>query len=86
MGKLTYDGRCWVGHDETMLIRMSDKTFQRHLNAYLESLGMPTQTLLELMEFERWVCEQRFQAAQQLANLDRWRGCDDPDIRVIRLR
>ncbi len=86
MGKLTYDGRCWVGHDETMLIRMSDKTFQRHLNAYLESLRMPTQTLLQLMEFERWVGEQRFQAAQQLANLDRWRGCDDPDIQVIRLR
>ena len=86
MGRLTYDGRCWVGQDEKILIRMSDKAFQKHLNAYLESLGMPTQTLLELMEFERWVCEQRFQAVQQLANLDRWRGCDDLDVQVIRLR
>jgi hypothetical protein len=65
---------------------MDDATFQKHLHAYLESIGASTQTLLQLWEYERKIYEQRYQAAQHLANLEIWRDCDDPGVTVRRLK
>src|SRR5712692_4232368 len=66
-----------------VLISFSDATFQKHLNAYLEGIGVPTQTYLELMAMVQQVCEQRFQAAQHLSNLEYWRTCNDPGVRIM---
>ena len=88
MSKLAYNGRVWRGmleNEEGLLwVSMPDATFQRHLNAYLEQLGVPTQTYLELMEMVQRVCEQRFQASQQLENLEYWSTCSDPEVRIVR--
>lgn len=75
MGKLTYNGQCWEGHDETVSVRMNDATFQKHLNAYLESIGVTAQTWLQLQDYVQRVCEQRYQAMQHMANLEGWRDC-----------
>lgn len=88
MSKLEYDGltQCWRGfqEDEDGFVRVSmpDATFQRHLNAYLESRGLPTQTYTELMGYVQQVCEQRVQAGEHLSNLEYWRECNDPEVRV----
>ena len=87
INKLTYTGREWQGtlqsEEEILVISFSDATFQKHLNAYLEGIGVPTQTYLELMAMVQQVCEQRFQAAQHLSNLEYWRTCNDPGVRIM---
>jgi hypothetical protein len=90
MGKLHYDGQQWIGNSDDagglLCVSMSDATFQRRLSAYLQSIGVPTQTYLELMRYTEWVCEQRRQAIQQLSNLEYWRNCNDPDVRIFQSR
>ena len=89
MNRLDYDGQEWIGalhnEHEVFCVRMSDKTFQRHLNAYLERLGVSTKTYLELLNYAQEVSEQRYQAGQHLANLEYWRHCDDPEVRLYHL-
>jgi hypothetical protein len=64
---------------------MSDATFQKHLNNHLESIGVPTMTYLELMNYVQEVYEQRFLAAQHLQDLEYWRHCDEPEVRLYHL-
>ncbi len=84
MSTLTYKGQYWIGESDTLLVRMDDATYRRHLNAYLESMGVPTQTYLQLMEHVQAVCEQQYQAAHILRNLDYWRDCNDPEVRILK--
>ena len=90
MGRLHYDGRQWIGDSEDanglFCASMSDATFQRLLNAYLQSIGVPTHTYLELMRYIEWVYEQRSQAIQHLSNLAYWHNCNDPDVRIFQHR
>jgi hypothetical protein len=87
---LNYRGQNWEGireqEDECFKVSMADATFQRHLTVYLESRGMSTLTYLELLEYVDKVLEQRVQAAKQLQQLDYWRDCDDPEVRIIPFR
>jgi hypothetical protein len=89
MSKMDYNGQHWFGtlHTEQELfsVSLSDTTFQRHLNAYLESRGVPTQTYLELMRYVDWVYEQRYQAVQHLRSLDYWRECKDPQVHIVQV-
>lgn len=71
------------GDGEFLRVCMSDTAFQRHLNRYLERMGVPTQTYLELMTYVQQVLEQRYQAVQHLTDLERWRTCDDPEVRIV---
>jgi hypothetical protein len=86
MSKLTYKGTRWEGtienDEETIFLWMSDATFQRHVNAYLERIGVSTLTYLELMRYAQDVCEKRYQAGLHLEDLDYWRHCDDPEVKV----
>lgn len=87
MSRLKYDGLRWVGVSEDdrefLLVSMPDATFQRHLNQYLEHIGVPTPTYLELMAYAQQVLEQRYQAVQYLTDLERWQTCDDPEVRIV---
>ncbi len=88
MSRLTYNGQQWVGafegDGEFLRVSMSDAIFQRHLNRYLERIGVPTQTHLELMAYAQQALEQRCQAVQHLTGLEYWRTCDDPEVRITR--
>lgn len=88
MSELEYKGQEWRGmidnDEELLLVRMSDATFQRHLNAYLERIGVPTLSYLQLIDYVHTILEQRFQAGQYLSNLSYWLSCDDPEVRVFR--
>jgi hypothetical protein len=90
MGTLTYNGTRWEGvienDDETIFLWMSDATFQRHLNAYLERIGVPTMTYLELMNYVQQIGDKRYQAGLYLENLEYWRHCNDPEVRVRQFR
>ena len=86
MSNLTYNGIRWEGiienDEETLFIWLSDATFQRHLNAYLESTGVPAMTYLELMNYVQEICDKRYQAGRHLENLEYWRYCADPAVKV----
>ena len=90
MGRLHYDGQQWIGNSDDagglLCVSMSDATLQRHLNAYLQSIGVPTQTYLELMRYIERVCEQRYRAIQLLSDLEYWRNCNDPEVRIFQSR
>jgi hypothetical protein len=90
MNTLNHRGQRWEGiheqEDESFKVSMTDATFQRHLKAYLESRGVPTLTYLELLEYVDTVLGQRVQAAKRIQQLDYWRDCDDPEVRIIPLR
>jgi hypothetical protein len=59
----------WHYISNTLYIRMSDATFQRHVISYLQKQGItkPTQ-------------EQLIQARQYCRHLSFWEGCTDPDV------
>lgn len=61
--------RGWFAEVGLQLITMSDATFQRHVNAYLQQQGItePTQ-------------EQLMQARGYCRRLSFWQGCNDPDV------
>ena len=86
MSKLTYNGIRWEGmienDEEKIFLWLSDATFQRHLNAYLESTGVSTMTYFELMNYVQEVCDKRYQAGRQLENLEYWRHCNDPEVKI----
>lgn len=52
------------------LLEMSDVTFQRHVEAYLQQQGIDDPT-----------SEQRMQARQYCRRLSFWEGCNDSEIR-----
>jgi len=87
MSTLDYTWQHWTGfiHNdrEHFMVSMSDVVFQEHLTKYLESIGVPPLTYLELLEYANQVLEQRHRAVQHLRNLDYWRNCGDPNIRII---
>ncbi len=88
MSTLDYTWQHWTGvmhnDQEYFTVSMSDAIFQEHLTKYLESISVPPLTYRELMEYAHQVLEQRYQAVQHLRNLDYWRNCGDPHIRIIR--
>ena len=88
MSKLTCNERGWFGmlHNEreTFSVSMSDAVFQKHFNAYLQHMGIPTLSYLELKEYVNQVMEQRFQAGKVLEDLEYWRDCDDPEVHIVR--
>ncbi len=89
MSKLEYDGQRWevVIHNEEEFFRvsMSNDTFLKYFAAYLESLGIPTQSYLEMMEYVHTVQKQQYAARQEFtADVERWRDCGDPDVRIWR--
>jgi hypothetical protein len=59
----------WHSITETLYIRMSDATFQRHVEAYLEQQGITEPTL-----------EQKVEARQHCRRVSFWDGCNDPDV------
>lgn len=75
-GKLDYDGQRWIGtsRDEgkLLIVSMSDAAFQRHLNAYLASIGIIQPSY-----------DQRYRGIQHLTNMELWRDCDDPDVQIF---
>lgn len=90
MSKLQYREQTqqWAGaidnEEEHFRVWMSDATFRRHFNAYLEYLGIPTQTYLEMMDHVNDVMQRRYVALQNFTGtIERWRGCDDPEVRVF---
>ncbi len=89
MSKLEYDGLQWVGvinnEEEFFRVSMNNATFQSYLRAYLESLGIPTQSYLQMMEYVDKVQKQQYVAIQEFTgDLERWRNCDDPTVRIWR--
>jgi hypothetical protein len=88
MGKLKYNGQRWIGileHERGFIrVSMSDAIFQKHLNAHLERLGIPTKTYLEFIQEVQEVLEQRYRAVEHITNLDYWLACNDPDIQIYR--
>lgn len=91
MSKLDYDGRRWEGiidkEVEFFRVSMSNATFQKYFHAYLESLGIPTQSYLHMMEHVDTVQKQQYAALQEFtADLERWRDCTNPDVRIWKQR
>lgn len=90
MGRLQYDGRQWSGVSDDasgiLCVSMSDAIFQQHLNTYLQSIGVPTETYLELLQRAEWVCEQRYKAIQRLSDLEYWRHYNAPDVRIVQYK
>ena len=86
MSKLNYNHSRWEGiiesDGERLLVSMSDATFQRHFNSYLQSIGVSTMTNLQLMNYVQEVCEQRYKAGRHLENLEYWRDCADPEVKI----
>jgi hypothetical protein len=64
----------WHAYTETLRICMTDATFQRHVDAYLLSLGITQPTL-----------EQKIEARQRLRRLSFWESCSDPEVYKRRL-
>ena len=91
MGQLTYNGNMHMlrGTLDTprgeLLISVPEKTFHRHIKAYLQSKGISTMDYLQLMDYVHQVLDQRCQAAEQLSNLEYWHNCNDPEVRVVQL-
>ena len=87
MGSLEYDGWQWIGSkadaDGVFCVCMSDATFRQHLNVYLQSVGVPTETYFELLQHAERVSEQHYKAIQQLCDLEYWRDTDDPNVRIF---
>jgi hypothetical protein len=88
MGKLAYNGnmRLWRGTLDSacgeLLISVPEK---KHVNAYLQSKGISTMDYLQLMDYVHQVLDQRCLAAEYLSNLEYWRTCNDPEVRVVQL-
>lgn len=82
MDLFPYDGRVWRLENESLFVMMDDATFQKHLNAYLESKGIPRLSYLELLEHINLVLDQRYQAVQHLQNPEYWRDCNDINVRI----
>ncbi len=89
MGKLAYNGnmRMWRGILDSpcgeLLISVPEKTFHKHVNAYLQSKGISTMDYLQLMDYVHQVLDQRCQAAEQLSNLEYWHTGNDPEVWVV---
>lgn len=90
MSKLEYRGGRWIGtiqnDQEHVSIIVSDETFERHLKQYLERAGISTMTYLELKAYVDEVLQQRYEVVQLLQNLDYWRDCGDPEVRLLHIR
>lgn len=89
MSKLEFNtNTCrWEGSIETdeefFRVYMTDATFRTYFHAYLESLGIPTQSYLEMVAYVDKVGQQQYEALQQFtADLERWRECEDKDVRI----
>jgi hypothetical protein len=85
MSRNGYNGRVWEFENDSVLVRIDDKVFQKHLNAYLESRGIPTLSYPQLIEYTNYVLDQRCQAAQRLHDPESWRKCDEPGVQVVQL-
>ena len=90
MGKLEFNGntRRWEGSietdDEFFRVYMTDSTFRTYFHAYLEGLGIPTQSYLEMMAYVDKVGQQQYEALQQFtADVERWRDCKDTNVRIL---
>ncbi len=69
-GVLDYSNNLgWHSITDTLYIRMSDATFQRHVEAYLKQQGITEPTF-----------DQKVQARQYCRRLSFWEGCNDPDV------
>ncbi|HLJ35965.1 MAG TPA: hypothetical protein VKU38_20065 [Ktedonobacteraceae bacterium] len=89
MSKLEYNrNTCrWEGSIETdeefFRVYMTDETFRTHYDAYLENLGIPTQTYLEMIAYVDKVGRQQYEAMQEFtADVERWRTCKDTAVRT----
>lgn len=83
MGRFPYDGRRWQFENESLLVTMDDATFQKHLNAYLASKGIPTLTYQQLLAYVDQVLDQRIKAMRQLERAEYWLDIDDPNVRIL---
>ena len=94
---LDYDGIRLHWHGEwqrdgtTVVIWMKDATYQRHLNARLVAVGLPTETYLQLLEkattyHERQAAEEQLKRRYEVHEVLRrdlayWESRADPDVR-----
>ncbi|MEO8956535.1 MAG: hypothetical protein ABI396_19595 [Ktedonobacteraceae bacterium] len=88
MSKLIYTRERWEGtlerdDGETIHIHMSDATLRKHYHAYLESIGVSTQSYQEMLAHLQQVQAQQFQAWQHILELEPWLACPDPDVRIL---
>lgn len=88
MSKLNYINRRWEGtlqraDGEEIYVSLSDATLRKYLNAYLESIDLPTQTYFEMLEHVQKVQAQQYEAFQQILELEPWLTRNDPDVRII---
>ncbi|HEV7236206.1 MAG TPA: hypothetical protein VGN15_08505 [Ktedonobacteraceae bacterium] len=88
MNKLIYARERWEGtlqrdDGETIHIHMSDTTLRKHYHAYLESIGVSTQSYQEMLAHLQQVHAQQFQAWQHILELEPWLTCTDPDVRIL---
>lgn len=83
MSKVDLSGM-WTIESETLLVRVDDATYQRHLKAHLQRLGFDTRTYAQLLDYVNEVLTRRIEASQALDTPDFWLNCDDPRVRVLR--
>lgn len=83
--KFLYNNGYWTFESETLLVRMDDATYQRHLNTYLARQGIDTRSYQQLVDYANQVLSQRMEASKQLHEADYWLSCDDPGVRILRL-
>ncbi len=74
----------WTFESETLLVRVDDATYQRHLKAHLQRLGIDTRTCSQLLDYVNEVLTRRIEASKDLDNPDYWLHCDDPHVHVLR--
>jgi hypothetical protein len=72
----------WQGENEEFFVWLTDATFRKHLQAYMESQGLHALTFLELQEQFRQMAEQQWQAFQRFRQLDYWLTCGDSEVRL----
>lgn len=86
MSTLDYNGQHWFGvvhtEQEVFSVLMPDAVFQKHLNAYLQGLGVSTMSYSQVLAYANQVLEQRCQAGKVLQDLNYWRDCDDPEVHI----
>ena len=59
----------WHILTDTLYIQMTDATFQRHVDAYLQQQKIAEPTL-----------DQKIEARQYCRRLSFWEGCNDPNV------
>ena len=78
-----YDEGFFSFRNAEVEVLMDEATFDRYLQAYLESHGLDTRSTDELLVAITTIEQQHKEAETVLMSPNYWRGVTDPQIRVI---